>query len=179
MFLGKRGSACQVSLGPGCRREGREDAGMAVECYSRLRGRTWLFTVPEDKEEPIGDRSLSKRHSKSQQDWDQQSNKMIRIKTRFFLGTEGRAGREVSTGRDKVRHVNSEGAFQHLLVTFSGNHLPIHLLMKMFMHPILPYNLACPMSSSLDGSLPPSGFPCILTITQGLVTYSSSHLHIK
>lgn len=44
-------------------------------------------------------------HSKSQQFWDQQSNKTIPIKNELILGTEGRAGREVSTGRDKVRRL--------------------------------------------------------------------------
>lgn len=44
----------------GCIREPWEGIGMAVECYSRFLGRAWLFTIPDDKEEPIGDRSLCK-----------------------------------------------------------------------------------------------------------------------
>lgn len=93
---------------------------MAVECYSWLWA--WLFTTAGDKEEPTGDRSLSK----SQQNWDQQSNTMIGNKTELFLDTKGRAGREVLTGRDKVRHSNSEKASQHPLVMFSVNQLPSH-----------------------------------------------------
>lgn len=118
-------------------------------------------------------------HSKSQQNWDQQSNKVIGIKTELFLDTEGRAGREVSMGRDKVRHGNSERASQHPLVMFSVNQLRIHLLTELFMHPLLPHNPAWSMSSSLYCSLPPSGFPLIPLITQDLLTRSSSHLHYQ
>lgn len=104
---------------------------------------------------------------------------MIGIKTELLLGTEGKAKREVSTGRDKVRLVNSEGAIRHLLVTFSGNQLLIHLLMKVFTHPILPHNPACPTSSSLYCSyFHLVAFPTFY-LSLGLVTGSSSHLHIK
>lgn len=81
-------------------------------------------------------------HSKSQQNWDQQSNRMIGIKAELFLDPEGRAGREVSTGRDKERHSDSEGASQRPLVMFSVNQLPTHLLTEVFLHPVLPHNPA-------------------------------------
>lgn len=87
-------------------------------------------------------------HSRSQQTWDPRSNKMIGIRTELVLGTEGRAGGGVSTGRDKVRHVSSEGAFRQPPVMLSGHQLPIHLLAEVFILPINPCNPARPVSSS-------------------------------
>lgn len=114
----------------GCIRELWEGIGMAVECYSRFLGRAWrwawLFTIPDDKEEPIGDKSLCKLTKQVTADWDQQSNKMIGIKAELFLDPEGWAGREVSTGRDKERHGNSEGASQCHVLCESATHPSSH-----------------------------------------------------
>lgn len=41
-------------------REVWEVVEMADECHSRLLGRSWLFIVADDKEEPRGDGSLLK-----------------------------------------------------------------------------------------------------------------------